>query len=229
MAQTLGSLDASVRKVTLQFSMSHANQVPCWVTWIDPESAGERSVRKAASVPGEQFMIPEIDASGRGVNNVSLIYIVDDLIAEGFTLVEAMAQERSPSKVGAPPYAMVRYTFYRAGLAECSSDFLQNMGNIIQDLHEFLELALWRVRGFRNPWFQKEGTVADGVFSISINMDARNPLFVGNDKTRPQVRWQKDANGDRVGDAPLPVAAGSFVSIIDNEIALCVEESVESA
>ena len=227
MAQTLGSLNASVRKVTLQFSMSHGNQVPRLVTWIKPECFAERSLRKAAAVPGEQFLIPENDASGRGVNDVSLIYVVDDLIAAGFTLVEAIAQERSSNKAGAPAYAMVRYSFYRNELAKHSSDFLQNMANIVRDLQEFLELALWRVRGFRNLYFQEDGTVMDGAYGISVNMEARNPLFVGNDMTKPQVRWQKDANGDRVGDAPLPVVPGSYVSVIDNEVSLCVEQSAE--
>lgn len=229
MAQTLGYLDASVRKVTLQFSMSHGNQVPRWVTWVKPETTGERSIRKAASVPGEQFLFPEKekDGSGRDVNDASLVYLVDDLIAAGFTLVEAIAQERLPIKAGAPAYAMVRYSFYREELADCSSDFLRNMGKIMDDLKRFLELATWRVRGFRNPSFSKDGVIVSDAYSISVTMEARNPLFVGNDKTKPQVRWQKDANGDRVGDAPLAVVPGSYVSIIDNEVSLCVEQSAE--
>ena len=208
--------------------MANGGQVPRWVTWIEPECFTDIKARKEVAVPGEQFLIPEYDELGRGINNVSLNYVVDDLISAGFMLVEAIAQERTPNKVGAPPYAMVRYTFYRNELAECAPNFMQNKANIVRDLHEFLELALWRVRGFRNLYFKQDGTVLDGASSISINMDARNPLYVANDKSKPQVRWQKDANGDRVGDAPLPVVAGSYVSVIDGEIALCVE-SVEVA
>lgn len=226
MAQALGSLSSNVRKVTLQFSMSHGNQVPRWVTWIEPETFADRESRKTAFAPGEQFLVPEEDASGRGVNNVSLVGILDDLEGVGYVLTEAVAQERLANKPGVPPYAMVRYTFYRHDLALRTKDFLRNEANIMRDLQEFLELATWRARGFRNPYFKNDGTVLEGSFGISINMEARNPLFVGNDKARPQVRWQKDANGERIGNAPVQVVPGCFVGILDNEVAFLVNEPV---
>jgi hypothetical protein len=228
MAQSLGSLDASVLKVTLQFSMSHGNQVPRWVSWIKPETFADRESRKTAFVPGEQFLVPEEDASGRGVNDVSLVGIIDDLEGAGYVLTEAVAQERLANRPGVPPYAMVRYTFYRYDLARRTNDFLRNEANIMRDLQEFLELATWRVRGFRNPYFQDNGTVLEGSFGISINMEARNPLYVGNDKARPQVRWQKDASGERIGDAPVQVTPGCFVGIIDDEFAFLVNETVDA-
>ncbi len=226
MAQALGSLSSNVRKVVLQFSMSHGNQVPRWVTWIKPETFADRESRKSAFAPGEQFLFPEEDVSGRGVNNVSLVGILDDLEGAGYVLTEAVAQERLANKSGVPPYAMVRYTFYRHDLALRTKDFLRNEKNIMRDLQEFLELATWRARGFRNPYFKNDGTVLEGSFGISINMEARNPLYVGNDKARPQVRWQKDASGERIGDAPVQVVPGCFVGIIDDEFAFLVNETV---
>lgn len=222
--RSLGALTSSVRKVTLQFSMSDGNQVPRWVMWIAPEKPSLRDSRKIVT-PGEQFLFPDEDATGRDVNDVSLVGVVEDLIAANYLLVEAIAQKRLHHKNAGQSYAMVRYTFYRKEFALQSLEFLQHEAAIMRDLKEFLELALWRVRGFQNPYVDKDCNVLANTYAISINMEARNPLFIANDKSRPQVRWQTDAAGDRVGDAPLPLTAGCFVGTIGGEIGFLVHET----
>jgi hypothetical protein len=225
MAQSaLGVLSSAVRKVTLQFSMQRAEQVPHWVTWIKEECVAERDARKTVFVPGEQFLVPDKDASGRDVNDVSLVGVVDDLEAAGYILVEAIAQERLSNKAKAPPYAMVRYVFYRRELALRTPEFRRYEANIMSDLREFLELALWRTRGFRNPYFQNDGTVLHGFYGISINMEARNPRFVGNDRAKPRTHWLKDEEGNRVGDAPvLSAVPAAYLGIDDGEICMLVD------
>lgn len=77
---------------------------------------------------------------------------------------------------------------------------------VVQDI---CETALWRVRAFSNP-FYIEGEEVDGVRAISINCEARVPLFLPNGQ--PVVARRKDAQGNKIGD-PVPIEPSGILTI----------------
>jgi len=77
--------------------------------------------------------------------------------------------------------------------------------------------ACWRGRSFFNP-FCKNGEEIPVQRAVSVNLEARQPLF--RPDGQPVTVWQKDENGKRVGNTPLPLKADYCLRIMGDVIQL---------
>ena len=134
--------------------------------------------------------------------------------------MDALYQERPYNNAKNPhgkwTYHMVRYVFARREFVELSDEFRKVRDTIRAELPRICENALWRVRLFSNP-FYKNGEEIPGESTVSVNLEARLPLFRPDG---PVTVWQKDSNGRRVGDAPRPLKADYCLRIVGDAVQL---------
>ncbi|MEA3272058.1 MAG: hypothetical protein U9P90_00145 [Patescibacteria group bacterium] len=137
--------------------------------------------------------------------NVLLGEICVGLMDSGFELVGAFRQEREVPvpwhRSFRPPRHIVRFTFLRKEDIEHWDDAQDYDENVVA-LHQMCKTTLWQTMVSKNPVF-KDSEPVEGQSAVSINCNERTPLFHLDGK--PQMRWQKDEYGNRVGDAPLPL------------------------
>ncbi|MFA6526511.1 MAG: hypothetical protein WCT26_03835 [Candidatus Buchananbacteria bacterium] len=209
-------MDKTVRLVTLQIECTNLDAFPASVKQLELEQESERMVRESRPVSGKLIIEP--------LENCSLSYILEELQAAGYELVDASYQERfDPKDVRRQRvYGMVKFIF-------CRGEFVrrEQMNDIMLDTN-YLELAKmcsvanWRVRAYSNPLFEN-GQIVPGQSVIGINCDARVPLFQSDGK--PMTKWLKDENGYRVGEKSVPIEADFELRIVDNCILLKEKET----
>ena len=134
-------------------------------------------------------------------------------------MVDSFYKERIDAKDprGKRSYHMVRFLFARREFVELSDEFKKVRGVIRAELQSICESAMWRVRAFSNP-FYKNGEEIPDQRAVSVNLEARQPLF--RPDGQPVTVWQKDADGKRVGDAPLPLKADYCLRIVGDAVQL---------
>ena len=201
-------LGSSIRLVTLQFSFTNPDVVPSCVKRLSHETQEQAVARKAMPTPGQPVIQPTEDAS--------LMRLPSALEKVGYELVDAFYKPRIDQKSGRT-YHMVRFVFAHHDYVNLSDEFKRVRNTIRVALDEVCIQAMWRVRSFVNPFF-KDGTQCDGQSALSLNFEARKPLFLPNGQ--PVVVWQRDANGEKVGEAPLPLKAKVAVSVQDQAVQL---------
>ncbi len=154
----------------------------------------------------------------RPTEKCSLVEFLVELERQ-YELVDAFYEERIHGKDprGRRMYHMVRFLFARREFVEISDEFERVRGSIRTALSEMCHKAMWRIRAFSNP-FYKDGEEILGQHAMSINLEARQPLFHPNGQ--PVVAWQKDESGKRVGDAPLPLKPEYFLRVVDDTVQL---------
>lgn len=191
-------LDKGIRLIAIQFSFSNPNAIPPSVKHRKPETLEEREERKSHATG--KLIIPPTE-------NCSIAEFLGELEATGYEMVDAFYKERIDPKDphGKRTYHMVRFLFASSEFVEnLHEEFLNARGIIRTDLAEMARTALWRVRAFLNPLY-KDGEEITEQCAISINLEARKPLF--NPDGTPVTMWQKDEKGERVGNAPIPFQA----------------------
>jgi len=204
MAKTLGN---DVRLVIIQFAYTNENLMPAEVG-VKQETI-EQFLAKSQSVKGEQVVDPTQD--------IGVLPFTLDLIEAGYELVDAFSRRQSKN---GRPFFTTRFVFSQKEQAHSSEAFLAKKEAILAALTRLVTEAMWRARVFLNPFFC-EGEMVPDVYSISANFEARVPLFDGNGKLL--LRWQRDASGEKVGDAPLPIKPVGFLRIQDNGICVVAE------
>src|SRR5665647_3838956 len=95
---------------------------------------------------------------------------------------------------------MVRFLFAHHEFAQPSDKFKNVRDFVRVEFQRICRSALWRTRLFSNPFYQ-HGAEILGQRSVSINLEARQPLF--HPDGQPIKMWQKDERGRRVGESPL--------------------------
>lgn len=115
---------------------------------------------------------------------VSLDEMLKELKGQGYAVVDGFwgAREREG---GRGSFFVVRFILVKGGVESAKAD---------QALAQMIQEAFWRVRAFRNP-------LEDQTEGLSINLTARVPRKTGGGE--PIKVWLKDANGARIGDAPV--------------------------
>ncbi len=207
-------LDESVRMVMVQLAVSNPSVIPKNVRKREEESSQEHSVRKHDYLPGRQVIEP--------VENISLSAFLDELEQAGYVLVDAFRQRRKNTRGHQQFYYVVRYSFTRKEYvddSEESKEFEEVREVRLQGLQKICSLALWRVRAFVNPYFQNEEQVP-GQYAMSINLEAREPLYVGEDPNRPVMVYPHDEEGKRIGEDKIPLQPNYRLHIVDNNIQL---------
>lgn len=206
----MATLDASVRLVSLQFSFSNPEAIPAGVKQRAQETVEERVERKSRT-SGTMIMEP--------TENCSLVEFIGELEATGYELVDAFCKERLDAKDprGRRTYHMVRFVFVHRAFVNSSEEFGKVRDAIRADLQEMCQTAFWRVRMFLNPFYQNNEET-EGQHALSINLEARQPRFLPNGQ--PVMVWQKDENGRRVGNSPLPLQPNHHLRLVNNAVQL---------
>lgn len=203
------ALNGTVRLVMLQFSFSNPDAIPATVKRQDRETPEERVVRKSHS-SGVMVIEP--------TEKCSLVEFLEELEAAGYEMVDSFCKERIDAKDPRNrAYHMVRFLFARREFVELSDEFKKVRDVIRAELRSICESAVWRVRSFDNP-FYKNGEEISGQRAVSVNLEARQPLL--RPDGQPVTVWQKDENGKRVGDAPLPLKANYHLRIVGDAVQL---------
>lgn len=194
--------------VAVQFSFSSPAVIPQVVKRAERETPDERNERKSRS-SGVLLIEP--------TEKCSLVGLLGELEAAGYEMVDALYQERIDPKDprGRRTYHMVRFLFARREFVNLSDEF--EKARILAELTEMCATAMWRVRVFSNP-FYKDGEEVPGQRAMSINFDARKPLFRLDGQ--PVTVWQKDEKGRRVGDAPVPLSPEHCLQFVGDTVAI---------
>ncbi|MBN1585012.1 hypothetical protein JW899_01460 [Candidatus Uhrbacteria bacterium] len=204
------ALNGSTVLVALQFSFSNPNAIPATVKRQDRETPEERMKRK-----NNASGVRVIEPTGK----CSLLGFLEELEAAEYEMIDAFYKERIDAKdpYGRRSYHMVRFLFARHEFVELSDEFKKVRDIIRAELQSICEAAMWRVRSFSNP-FYKNGKEIPDLRTVSINLEARQPLF--RPCGQPVTVWQKDKNGERVGDAPLALKADYCLRIVNDAVQL---------
>ena len=202
-----------VRLVAFQFSFSNPNIVPHSLKQLERkgETLEEQNERKAREGSGSMIIKP--------TENCSLVQFLDNLKGAGYEMVDAFYQSRIDPKDprGRRMYHMMRFLFVRHEDVDISDEFKKVRNVIGAELREICTQALWRVRAFRNPFF-KGGEEISGQRALSVNLEARKPLFYPDGQ--PITVWQKDEKGYRVGDKPQAIKPDYCLHIKDDAVQL---------
>ena len=203
-------LNENIPMVSLQFSFSNPEAIPVLVRHRSNETMQERQVRKNHT-SGQLVIGP--------TENCSIATMFTGIKSAGYELVDAFHQERIDPKdpTGRRRYHTVRFQFARSETAQISDEFKAIRDQIHYELQDICGNAHWRVRAFLNP-FYRNGEEVQGKNAVSINFEARNPLFHPNGE--PVLVWRKDERGNRLGNCPVPQRFNLVLSVVDNELKL---------
>lgn len=205
--QKLVNVAPSVRVIALQFSFSNADFVPKSVRQQGRESAQEQRARENLST-GELVIDPHEDAD--------LIQFVEQVGLNGYELVDAFHQPRDDQHNPRRAFQMVRFVFLRREHVRSTAAFIQTRATLLNEMIEMCEQALWRVRVYLNPLII-DGRRVIGENAVSINLDARKPLFTNGERV---AIWRRDEHGQKIGDAKVPIQATHEIHFRDNAIEL---------
>ena len=204
-------LDRNVRRVMLQFSFSNPEIIPISMrrkTQSEPLSFDHKTR------PNGTLVINPTE-------KCSLAGFIRELEMSGYEIVDAFYRKRIDSRDsgGKKKYHMVRFIFVRHESSELSDEFIKRRNIVQTELLNICSAALWRVKLFKNKFYKDDREIC-GQHALSINLDARQPLFCPDGQ--PVKIWKKDDKGKRVGEAPLPLKADYRIGIDKNILSLMV-------
>lgn len=197
-----GLMDGTVRLVMLQLNCN-PKLIPAGIKRQE-EKPSTFVARTSRPATGERLL--------ESVDNVGGLPLLADLAEQGYVLVDTLSQirQRNNQEVG-----MVRYVFCDGNHATPSEEFIKLRPAAEASLRKLLTEGAWRTEGYLNNFFEN-GQAVEGTFAVSINMASRTPLIDSSGK--PLMQWQKDAEGRRIGTAPVPAKPTVFLRILDGDI-----------
>ena len=203
--------------VTLQFNCRDEKIIPRSIKRIEREGLESSDQRKNRH--SGQILIQTAEP-------ISLEALVSDLAGQDYLLVGALGQQRRDQRDPTRMYYMSRFSFAQPDATKRGfDDFVQVRPQIIADLQRIIDQAIWQMRAYDNPYF-REGVEVAGERMLSLNFDAR--LLLRQADNQPVCRWVKNAQGQRIGDRPVPLRASAEVRFSrseDNELSLSLRSS----
>lgn len=196
----------ATRILLMQFSFTNKSAVPKCIPMMDDELLRESHERKQV-ISGVQIIPP--------ILNVDVKPFLTPLVSSGYELVDARYQPRVDRRNARKTYHMIRFVFCRHEYAKVTDQFAVRRDACWAALSEMCTVAMWRVRGYRNPLIV-DGEQVDGECAISLNFEKREPFYDKDDN--PVCRWRKDKNNRRIGDAPVPLSPEHYVDFSDGEV-----------
>ena len=193
-----------VRMFLLQFNCSKLAVVPTGLGEKDEESVSKLISRRSQK-RGTQFI--------ESTPGVSLARVPAELAAEGYILVDGFYQMRPDNEGRMHP--MVQFAFVSEEDFNAEAGLAGYREVAKAAFEQMCTEARWSALAYLNSFF-KDGEDVDGAHSISINMNARDPLV--NPDGTPKLQWKKDERNQRIGDAPVPIEPKSHLRIADNDI-----------
>lgn len=200
----------TVQMVLIQINAQNPDALPHAVRFQEQErplEAAARRDRNETRANGRQVVPPTPDCS--------LADFLGQIHAAGFTIIDAFRQRRlHQNKSGV--YHTCRFTLVRRSSADAQST--DPTGYSLADAHDGLARVLveglYQVRIYLNPVFDKDHQPIPGAFCLSINLDARRPLYYPDGK-RITI-WEK-VNGRKV---KVPLEGRARLACANNTIAL---------
>lgn len=189
------STDLDVRIVTIRFAFSNADLIPLCVK----EKTHNEDVGPGERLKGQEIITP--------TEQVSAAKIIDDLERAGYVLTGGFYQNRPQAGDSRRVHYVVQFVFGRKGATTTVAS-----SNLREALQTLLDEAFWRVRAFQNPFYQG-GTMVDGAFAMSINLEARVPRFQPDGN--PITARKKDSEGRRTG-LPVPIEPQGELFFLEN-------------
>ena len=164
------------RLLIVQFDLSNENALPFKLSDRGTETKEDAQSRKTQN-RRHDYSNRLTDEKG----SIFAAYLPISLHENGFILVSADHRRRIDKKNPKIFYNAIRYTFVRKEFENKSDpklvEFLPWRGIHCAGMQELCELANWdQVRIYRNPFYMN-GEPVSGFSSISINFDARKPLY----------------------------------------------------
>lgn len=177
------ALDDSVEKILVQFSVGKRRRFSNWVPLEKAETKTDSDDRKTSFVPGVVLMEP--------IPNVSIATLIAQLRAFGWSLVDAVEQERVNRNQPGRTYYAARFVFAKERF-NMKPDWEQILDEkILPELERLAGECCWRARAFRNA-LQKAGEVIEGKHALSFNFEAPSPPDMKQDKVKGELIVRSD-------------------------------------
>jgi len=204
-------LDKNTRLIALQFKFSKLAEIPKAARRPKRETLQECRERVNRSNNGVMVIEP--------TKNCSLAEFLKEIEALGYEMVDELCMERIDNRnpYCKKTYYVARLLFAHHKFAEPSEEFIRARDDIRAAFLEICRAAMWQAQAFFNPFYRDSEEITDQR-ALSINLNARQPLFLPNGK--PVMVWPKDENGKRRGTVPLPLIADKSLHIMGDFIAL---------
>lgn len=188
--------------IVLQFMIANSKVIPAGIP------SKKNVEKKETSSTGSLIL--------ENTENVDVSTLMEELAKNNYQLVDVFQEERHHQK-GGKSYFIVRFSFADGLYATPSEDFKKVRVNMLNALQRLIEMNFWKVRGFRNPFFE-DGNKAKGQSVLSIDLAQRVPRFDGNGQ--PVLVWVKDIEGNHLGDAPIPISPAGTVHLERDGLAI---------
>lgn len=181
-------MDANkVRMIVVQIAVDAVSVILPFGLKKRPNIAGVRT----ESVQGFVVISPTAGCDG----TMFLAQLAD----AGYELVDGWWQVRGTFPQNR--LTIITLVFATKEFANPSDWFMGYRDRFLASFQKLLSFAFWQVRAFNNPFFQNNKQVPDQrTFCINFNM----PRWVRNGN-KPAVEWERDAAGNKIGDAPVPL------------------------
>ncbi len=153
-----------------------------------------------------------IEEDGR---DVSMEEFLPLLLQSGLRSLAGLQKYLHYSEMSNKNTSMLRYVFRRGETQAFASPVHDS---VIKELQDWFVLNMWSVRVFDNA-------CPDGARMLSIELSGRQPLYEGATLRRV---WVKDAEGNRVGDAPVELKPTLFLSTQPDGQVCIFEEAAQA-
>lgn len=197
-----------VRFLALQFRFTNRSLLPRCVRYIPWETKAETQDRQERAA-GELYL-PSTPA-------VELSEFMAGLEDAGYAVVDACYQPRV-GQGGKNQVHVVRYTFRRPGEdthePHCP---LERQKEMEEELRNLCVTNLWDTQAYLNPFQSAGGVLIPNLWHFSINMTAPQPLYVNGKR---EMRWERDADGRKIGTAPVPLKASHYLVVEESVVTL---------
>ena len=165
-----------LRMVMLQFSFSNPDHVPSFIFDRRKETADESNTRQEhKALSNTDGLIPKPYPT-----SVMLEGLPMSLLEANWVMVDGFFQRRINPKNPDASYNTVRFSFVQESNVDKTAEqklFQRHfMPVVFCELQEIVQLALWRLRMYNNQHYSN-GAAAPGQRALSINLEARQPLY----------------------------------------------------
>lgn len=214
-------LDNSLRLIIFRFSFTNDNIIPHFVRHLPLEMLGERETKKKHHKDGKLIVAP--------TEKCSLLPFAQDVEKAGYELIDAFYQARLVNEIelkgGKLPsskklYHVLCFTFAQHRFARSTDEFKKFKESLFFDFLKICRQAFWRTQVFKAPYLEDDKV--SGCFVVTVNLSVRLPRFYPDGRLVTQ--WQKNEQGERVGDFSLPLKPNYYLSCDDGEI--CLEQDL---
>lgn len=179
--------------VGLQFKFPKLGAVPPFTRQMVQATAKTKETQELPT--GTQVLEP--------TEGISLVTTLDDLESANYSLVNVICEERKNSS-GFGTHYVARFVFAApSSRMRSTPTFLRRKDVLRKELQAICESALWRARGYANP-FRRNGRLVPDAATANVVFDSRKPFIQGDGQ--PVMVWPTDTAGERIGEKPLPLA-----------------------